>query len=207
MKVSLELPSDHADRVENALLTVHVVVLDDGMQKMILSRNVDLACLDGHLLDVSIVNLCIDRRGSEWRPAVEASNVTSCRGDEDAANLRIAVRLSVRQGIMHTLGCDCQIDNFAFAHASRGSESYPEDTKGAPRARSRPPPHRPLRCPLQPLRECLDGPLVPPCFWCWLLRDGRGRSNRNFRRRRRGSHKGYRRISFHHQVDRLEGPA
>ncbi len=131
VKVSLELPSDHADRVENALLTVHVIVLNDRMQKMILRRDVDLASLDGYLLDVSIVDLVSIGGDENGAPTVEAADVTSCCGDEDAANLCIAVRLSVSQGIMHALGCDRQIDNFAFAHAPRGSESYAEDTKSA----------------------------------------------------------------------------
>ena len=117
VEVRLELSSHHPDGVENALLAIHVIVLNDGMQKMVFGRDVDFASLHGHLLHITIVNLVAIGSYEDGAPAVEAANMTPRRGDKHAADLGVAVGLGVRQGVVNALGCDGEIDDFAFAHA------------------------------------------------------------------------------------------
>ena len=56
VKIRFELLPEHADGIEDAVLSVDVIMLDDGMEKGVLRGNAHFARVDLHVLDVLLID-------------------------------------------------------------------------------------------------------------------------------------------------------
>jgi hypothetical protein len=97
------------------------------MQKVVLGRDVDFTSLDRDLLDVTVVNLLAVSRNEYGAATIEAANMTAGCRDKYAPNFRIAIGLCVCQRIMDALGGNREVNDFTFAYASRGRQSYAQN--------------------------------------------------------------------------------
>ena len=119
VKIRLELLPEHADRIEHAVLSVDVIMLDDRMQKRVLRGNAHFARVDLHVLDVLLVDL-VALLGERDRAAiVEALDVRAGHADINAADHHVALRLRIDHRFVHAFHRGFEIDDLAFAHAPR----------------------------------------------------------------------------------------
>src|SRR5439155_20437041 len=57
MKIGFQFLPEHADRIEHTILSIDMVMLDDGMKKRVRRGNAHLARAHLHILDVLLVDL------------------------------------------------------------------------------------------------------------------------------------------------------
>ena len=75
VKIGLQFLTEHANGIEHAVLPIHVIMLNDGMQKGVLRGNADLARVDFHILDVLLIDLLVVVRQDDAAAIVKALDV------------------------------------------------------------------------------------------------------------------------------------
>ena len=119
VEIGLQFLAEHSDRIEHAVLSVDVIMLDDRMQKRVLRRNAHLARVDLHVLDILLVDLVAIFRQHDAAAIVEALNVRAGDADVDAANHDVAFLFGIDHRLVHALHRRLEIDDLALAHAAR----------------------------------------------------------------------------------------
>src|SRR5207253_10801618 len=56
MKIGFQFLPKHSDRVQHAVLSIDVVMLNEGMEECVLCRNAYFARIDFYVLDVPFIN-------------------------------------------------------------------------------------------------------------------------------------------------------
>ena len=57
VKIRLQSLAEHSDRIEHAVLSIDVIMLNDRMQECVLRRNADFARVHLHIFDILFVDL------------------------------------------------------------------------------------------------------------------------------------------------------
>src|SRR2546430_297334 len=119
VEIGLQLLPEHSDRIQHAVLTIDMIMLDDRMEESVLRGNADLARVDLHVLNVLLIDLVVVLGQQHAAAIVETLNVRAGDADVNAPDHHVAFLLSIDNGLMHAFHGRLKIDNLAFAHAAR----------------------------------------------------------------------------------------
>src|SRR3989442_4408242 len=127
--IHFHLRAEHADRILDAVLTVHVEVLADDVDHVILRRQIDgLGVLD-HVLHVLVGDFAVGGHDRMHAPVVETAQVPAAHPEVYAANFHVRHLLGFDDGVPNVLAGEGSIDNLRFAHAARTRLADPDDAE------------------------------------------------------------------------------
>src|SRR5579884_2946252 len=124
MEIGLQFLPQHSHRVKHAVLPIHVIVLNDGMQKGVLRRDAYLAHVSLHILLVDFVALL---REQDAAAIIETLKVRTGYRHVNAADHHVAFLFGIDYRFMHAFGSGLEIHDLALAHAARGGLPNPEN--------------------------------------------------------------------------------
>jgi hypothetical protein len=127
VKISLQLGAHHPERVQNAVLTIHIIVLQDGVQEHVRLRNAHLPRRSLDVLEILFADLLAIIRDHHGAPIIKAGNVRAGHRQEHAADHHVALLLRVCQRLPNALPRGVEVHDLAFAHAARRRLSDAED--------------------------------------------------------------------------------
>ena len=116
VKVGFQFLTEHANGIEHAVLSIHMIMLNDGVEKGVLRWNTDLAGIDLHVLDVLLIDLLVIIRQHDAAAIVKTVNVGAGHPDIDTLDHDITLDLRVTQRFQNAFHRRLKIDNLAFAH-------------------------------------------------------------------------------------------
>ena len=116
VKVGLQSLSEHPDRAEHAVLSIDMIMLNDGMQESVLCRDAYLARVDFYILDVLLINLIAVFGQRHTAAVIEALKVRSGDGDENAPNHDVAFLFGIDHCFVHAFHRGFKINNLSLAH-------------------------------------------------------------------------------------------
>ena len=157
--IRFEFIAQHPDGRENAILAVHVIMLDDGVHKRVLRRDVYLARVALHFFEVVLVDFLASLGQFDNAAVIEAGDVAARDRYVGAADAYVAFSFGVGDGVTHALVHAFQMDDLALAHPrataiARRRALLTSHPRGLP-----PPPRTPSTCRFQGRqRYCL-------CSW------------------------------------------
>src|SRR5205085_12493341 len=134
MEIGLQRLSEHADRVENAVLAVDVVVLDDGMKECVVRGNAYFPGVDFYILNVLLVDFVTFLGKRNGSAIVEALDVRTGDADINAPDHHVALRLRIDDRLMHALHRGLEIDDLALADSARRRLADPKNFDGSIRS-------------------------------------------------------------------------
>src|SRR5581483_2087724 len=120
VEIGFQLFTEHPNRIQHAVLSVDMVMLNNRMQKRIRRGNAHLARVYLHVLHVLLVDFVAIFREHDATAIVKALDVAARDRDKHAANHHIALLLGIHHGLVDAFHRGFEIDDFAFAHPSRG---------------------------------------------------------------------------------------
>src|SRR5436190_3330164 len=118
VKIRLQFFPEHAHGVEHAVLPVHVVMLNNRMEKGVGGGNAHFASVDLYVLDVLLVDFLAIVRDHDATAVVKTLNVRTSDADVDATDHDVALCFGVHHRFMHALHGRFEIDDFSFPHAA-----------------------------------------------------------------------------------------
>ena len=131
VNVHLDPRAQHAYRVGDAVLAVHQEMLANGMDDMVLGRQVDgLGVLDD-VLHVFFRNLAVGGNHRMHAAIVEAAHVSAGNAEIDAADFHIRHLLGLDDGVAHVFLGHGRVADLALAHAARAGLAEADDVQRA----------------------------------------------------------------------------
>src|SRR5262249_13330381 len=104
---------------QHAVLSIDMIMLDNGMKECVLRRNAHLTRIDFYVFDILLIDF-IAVLGQHYGSAVvEALKVRPGNGDVYAPDHDVAFLLGIDHRLVHTFHCRFEINDLAFAHAAR----------------------------------------------------------------------------------------
>ena len=118
MKIGFQFLPKHPDRIQHAILTVDMIMLDNGMQEGVLRRDAHFACVDFYVLDVLLINL-IAVFGQHHTPSI-IKTLKMRPGDSDvnASDHDVAFLFGIDHCFVHAFHRGLKINDLAFAHTA-----------------------------------------------------------------------------------------
>ena len=127
VKIGFQFLPKHADRIKHAILSIDMVMLDNGMEESILRRDAYLACVDFHILNVLLINLIAVFGQRYTATIIETLKMRPSNSDVNTPNHNVAFLLGIDYRFVHTFHCCFKINDLAFAHATRRGLANAED--------------------------------------------------------------------------------
>ena len=115
VEIGFELFAEHANRVEDAALSIDVIMLNNRMQERVLCRNADFARVDLYIFNILVVDLVPLFRQHHAAAIIETLDMTSADPDINAADHHVAFLFGVDHCFVNAFHCRFEIDNLAFA--------------------------------------------------------------------------------------------
>ena len=131
VEISLKLFAEHANRVEDAALSVDVIMLNNRMQERVLRRNADFARVDLYIFNILVVDLIAFFRQHHAAAVVETLDVTAADRDVNASDHHVAFLFGVDHRFVNAFHRRFKIDNLAFAHAARWRLAHAENFRSS----------------------------------------------------------------------------
>ena len=127
--VHFHLRAEHADRILDAVLTVHAEVLADDVDHVVLRRQIDGLGIPDHVLHVFVGDFAVGRHDWMHAPVVEPAQVPAAHAKIDAPHLHVRHLLSLDDGVPNVLAGERSIDNLRLADAARTRLADPDDAE------------------------------------------------------------------------------
>ena len=103
MHIHLHARAEHADRIEDAVLAVHMKMLADGVDDMVFRRQIDRLGVLDDVLHVFLGDLAIGGNHRMHAAIVESANVLAGDAEIDAADFHIGHLLGLDDGVANVL--------------------------------------------------------------------------------------------------------
>ena len=129
--IHLDAGAQHADRVGDAVLAIHQEMLADGVNDMVLGRQVNGLGVLNDVLHVFLRDLAVRGRHRVHATIVEAAHVAASDPEINAANFDIGHLLGLDNGVTHVLLGYGSVRDFALAHTPGAGLAEADDVQGA----------------------------------------------------------------------------
>src|SRR5208282_1079131 len=129
--VHLDARSEHSHRIGNAVVTVHEEVLPDGMDDVILRRQIDRLGILDYVLDIVLGNFPIRGDNRMHSTIVKSAKMASGDSEKNAADFDISHLFGFDDGVAHILLDHGSVGDFALAHAARTRLAKADDVQAA----------------------------------------------------------------------------
>ncbi len=127
--IALEFGTQHADRILDAILAVHMKVLTNHVHDVIFGRQIDgLGVLD-RVLHVFIGDLAIGGNDRMHAAIVEPAQMAAADAEINAADLHVGHLLGLDHRVANVLAGKTGIDNLRLAHPARAGLADTDDAQ------------------------------------------------------------------------------
>src|ERR1043166_3688323 len=134
MHVHFNASAEHIHRIGDAVLSIHQKVLANGVNDMILGRQVDrLRVLDA-VLDIVLGNFPVGGYNRMHATIVKTAHMTSSHPKINAANFDVGHLLGLDDGVAYVFLGKGSIGNLPLSHTARTRLSEAHDIQRAIRA-------------------------------------------------------------------------
>src|SRR5439155_18511079 len=130
VKICFQFLPEHPDRIQHALLSVDLVMLNDRMEERVLRRDAHLARVNFYVLHILLINFVAVLWQHDASAIVKTLRMRSGDSDVNALDHDVAFLFGIDNCFVQAFHCGFKIDNLALAHAARWGLTYPEDFEG-----------------------------------------------------------------------------
>ena len=132
--VHLDARAEHSDGIDDAILSIDEKMLADGVNDVILRREIDRLRVANDILDVVLGDLAIRGHHRVNAAIGQAADMAAGHAEIHAANLHIGHQLGFDDGVAHVLAHGGSVGDLALAHAARTRLAEAHDVERAGRA-------------------------------------------------------------------------
>src|SRR5581483_2362449 len=131
VNVDFDPRAEHPDGVGDSILPIHQEVLANGMDDVVLGRQVDGFRVFDHVLHVGFRDLAIGRDHRVHAAVVKAAQMPARHAQVHAADLDVGHLLGLDNGMPYIFFAEGGIANLAFANTARARLTQADDVQGA----------------------------------------------------------------------------
>ena len=129
--VHLDARAEHPDGINDAVLSIDEKVLADGVNDVVLRREIDRLGVANDILDIVLGDLAIGRHDRVNAAIGQPAHMAASHTEIHAANLHVGHQLGLDDGVAHVLAHGGSVGNLALAHAARTRLAEAHDVKSA----------------------------------------------------------------------------
>jgi len=131
VEIGFQSLAEHPDWIQHAVLSIDMIMLNNGMKECVLRRNAHLARIDFYVFDVLLIEFIAVLGQHHGSAVVEALKVRPTNGDINAPDHDVAFLLGIDHRFVHAFHCRFKINDLALAHAARWRLADAENFDGA----------------------------------------------------------------------------
>ena len=132
--VHLDARAEHPDGIDDAVLSIDEKMLADGVNDMVLRREIDRLRVANDILDIVLRDLAISGHDRVNAAIGQPAHMATGHTEIHAANLHVGHQLSLDDGVAHVLTHGGGVRDLALAHAARTRLAEAHDVERASRA-------------------------------------------------------------------------